>query len=134
MIMNEKFYHSINWGPWLGAAFLLSGFFFSTISNNYLLFFLIALSFTPAVAVMLLLRRYSIFTPEQTLTDYYQRATGDKMIETIDLSETQTARWIGKSVILTQTDGTTKAQRFKKSEEFIEQLRLSSPNISVITY
>ena len=56
------------------------------------------------------------------------------MIETIDLSETQTVRWIGKSVILSQSDGTKKAQRFKKSEEFIEQMRLSSPNISVITY
>ncbi len=132
--MNEKYYHSINWGPWLGAAFLLSGFFFSTISNNYILSLLILLSFTPALAIMFVLRRYSVFLMGQKLTDYYQRATGDAIIETFDLAQTETARWIGKSVILTQADGTTKAQRFKNSAAFVAQLRKNVPHVSVITY
>jgi len=133
-MMNEKYYHSINWAPWLGFAFLLTGFFFSTISNNYLLAFLIALSFTPALTVLFLLRRYSVFTTEHFLTDYYKRATGDAILETVNLLDVQTVRWIGKSVLLIQSDGTTKAQRFKKSEAFIDQLRKISPNVSIITY
>lgn len=95
---------------------------------------LIALSFLPALAVLFLLRRYSVFTTEHFLTDYYQRATGDAILETVNLLDVQTVRWIGKSVILIQTDGSTKAQRFKKSEAFIAQLRKITPNVSVITY
>lgn len=133
-MMREKYYHSVNWAPWIGFAFLLTGFFFSTISNNYLLALLIVLSFLPALAVFFLLRRYSVFTTEHFLTDYYKRATGDAILETINLLDVQTVRWIGKSVILIQTNGTIKAQRLKKSDAFIAQLQKIAPNVSVITY
>jgi hypothetical protein len=126
--MKIKYYTSTNWAPWLGFAFLLSTFFFSTISNNFLMLGLILLSFLPAAVVYLTLRGYFVVDNFQ-IKYCYEYKTGATTSFSIPLSDIKTIEQKGKAVAIYTERGETYYNRVHDAPTFVDAILKYNPRI-----
>ena len=135
--MNKKFYTTTNWTPWLAIGIFLSSFFFSIVSNPWILIMLIFLCFLPALIVAFALKTY-FFIQDNKLFLYYDRPPNsfDELKEELsfNLEDIEGIRQIGKSVVMKLNTGETVARRIKEAKEFVTILTENNSSISVVTY
>jgi hypothetical protein len=126
--MKVKYYTSTNWAPWLGFAFLLSTFFFSAISNGFLMALLILLSFLPAAVVYLTLRGYFVVDNFQ-IKYCYGYKSGATTSFSIPLSDIKAIENIGKAVAIYTEKGDTYHNRVHDAPAFVEAILKYNPRI-----
>ena len=129
--MEKKYKLSTNWLPWLAIGFLLSTFFFGVISDGWLLFFLIFLSFLPAIVVALALRGYVILENNQIKT-CYDRKNGPKMTSAINISDVISIEKMGKSIIFHLDSDEDVALRVRWANELVEEITTQYPRIELV--
>lgn len=128
--MDTKFYTSTNWAPWLGAGFILSTIFFGVISNMWLLTFMVALSFLPALIVWLTLGGY--FLVDNLEVKYcYDRKRGRATSFSIPLNDITEVKRIGRSVVIYYDKSESYSSRIHQSEAFVAALLKFNPTIKV---
>ena len=136
-LTNKNFYTTTNWTPWLAIGIFLSSFFFSIISNPWLLVALIFLCFLPALIVAFALKTYFLIQGNKLFL-YYDRPPnnfGELEEElSINLEDIEVVRQIGKSVVIKLNTGETVARRIKDAKEFVTILTENNSSISVVTY
>ena len=126
--MEKKYKLSTNWLPWLAIGFLLSTFFFGVISDGWLLFFLIFLSFLPAIVVALALRGYVILENNQIKT-CYNRKNGPEMTSAINIADVNSIERMGKSIIFHLDNDEDVALRVHWANELVEEITTQYPHI-----
>ena len=126
--MEKKYKLSTNWLPWLAIGFLLSTFFFGVISDGWLLFFLIFLSFLPSIVVALALRGYVILENNQIKT-CYDRKNGPEMTSAINISDVNSIEKMGKSIIFHLDNDEDVALRVSWANELVEEITTQYPRI-----
>ena len=129
--MEKQYKLSTNWLPWLAIGFLLSTFFFGVISDGWLLFFLIFLSFLPAIVVALALRGYVILENNQIKT-CYNRKNGPEMTSAISISDVNSIGRVGKSIIFHLDNDEDVALRVSWANELVEEIITQCPRIELI--
>ena len=129
--MEKKYKLSTNWLPWLAIGFLLSSFFFGVISDGWLLFFLIFLSFLPAIVVTLALRGYVILENNQVKT-CYDRKNGPEMASAINISDVNAVGRVGKSIVFHMDNDEDIALRVSWANELVEEITTQYPRIELI--
>ena len=129
--MEKKYKLSTNWLPWLAIGFLLSTFFFGIISDGWLLFFLIFLSFLPAIVVTLALRGYVILENNQVKT-CYDRKNGPEMTSAINISDVNSIGRVGKSIIFHLDNDEDVALRVSWANELVEEITTQYPRIELV--
>ena len=129
--MEKKYKLSTNWLPWLAIGFLLSTFFFGVISDGWLLFFLIFLSFLPAIVVALALRGYVILENNQIKT-CYNRKNGPEMTSAINIADVNSIERVGKSIIFHLDNDDDVALRVRLANELVEEITTQYPRIELI--
>ena len=127
--MDTKFYTSTNWAPWLGLGFVLSSIFFGTVSNNWLLSFLVFLSFLPAIIVAFTLRGYYLVDNLQ-VKYCYNRKSGRKTSFSIPISDITHVKRVGKTVVLHYDRGEVYNTRIHQAEAFVAALLKYNPKIN----
>ncbi len=128
--MDTKFYTSTNWAPWLGAGFILSTIFFGVISNMWLLTFMVALSFLPALIVWLTLGGY--FLVDNLEVKYcYDRKRGRATSFSIPLNDITEVKRIGRSVVIYYDKSESYSSRIHQSAAFVAALLKFNPTIKV---
>ena len=134
---NKKFYTTTNWTPWLAIGIFLSSFFFSIVSNPWILVALIFLCFLPALIVAFALRTYFLIE-DNRLFLYYDRPPNSfgelEEVLSVNLEDIEVVRQIGKSVVMKFNTGETIARRIKAAKEFVTILTENNSSISVVTY
>jgi hypothetical protein len=126
--MEKKFYTSTNWAPWLGFGFLLSTFFFSYITDTWLMILLVVLGFLPAFIVHLTLRGY--FVMDNFLLRFcYDRKEGRGVSYSIPILDILSVKRIGKSIEIQHTKDKILYTRVHDSEAFVNQLLKYNPRI-----
>jgi hypothetical protein len=128
--MDTKFYTSTNWAPWLGAGFILSTIFFGLISDVWLLSFLVALSFLPALIVWLTLGGYFL-VDNLELKYCYDRKSGQTTSFSIPLNDITAVKYIGKSVVIYYDKNDSYSSRIHQSAAFVAALLKFNPKIEV---
>jgi hypothetical protein len=96
--MKKQYKISTNWLPWLGFGFLLSTAFFGFVSNGWLLFLLIVLSFMPAIVVALALRGY-VFLENNQIKTCYDRKAGREVTSALNVVDITSIERMGKSLV-----------------------------------
>ena len=129
--MEKKYKLSTNWLPWLAIGFLLSTFFFGVISDGWLLFFLIFLSFLPAIVVALALRGYVILENNQIKT-CYNRKNSPEMTSAINIADVNSIERVGKSIIFHLDNDDDVALRVRLANELVEEITTQYPRIELI--
>lgn len=129
--MEKRYKLSTNWLPWLAIGFLLSTFFFGVISDGWLLFFLIFLSFLPAIVVALALRSYVILENNQIKT-CYNRKNGLEMTSAINISDVNSIERMGKSIVFHLDNDEDVALRMRWANELVEEITTQYPRIELI--
>ena len=129
--MEKKYKLSTNWLPWLAIGFLLSTFFFGVISDGWLLFFLIFLSFLPSIVVALALRGYVILENNQIKT-CYNRKNGPEMTSAINIADVNSIERIGKSIIFHLDNDEVVALRVRWANELVEEITTQYPRIELV--
>jgi hypothetical protein len=128
--MENKFYTSTNWAPWLGLGFLLSTIFFSSISETWLMIALVIFSFLPAFIVRLTLRGY--YQMDNFLLRYaYDRKEGRKVSFSIPMMDIQSVKKAGKSLQITHTKNIVLNTRVHDAETFVGLLLKYNPRIKL---
>ena len=127
--MDTKFYTSTNWAPWLGLGFVLSSIFFGTVSNNWLLSFLVFLSFLPAIIVAFTLRGYYLVDNLQ-VKYCYDRKNGRKTSFSIPISDITQVKRVGKTVVLHYDRGEVYNTRIHQADAFVAALLKYNPKIN----
>ena len=134
---DKKFYTTTNWTPWLAIGIFLSSFFFSIVSNPWMLTILIFSCFLPALIVAFALKTYFLIE-NNVLNLYYDRPNGgyDTPEEelSIDIKDIRVVRKVGKSVVLKLSTSKSVARRVKNADEFVGILAENSPSISIVTF
>jgi hypothetical protein len=96
--MKKQYKISTNWLPWLGFGFLLSTVFLGFVSNSWLLFLLIILSFMPAIVVALALKGYVLLENNQIKT-CYDRKIGREVTSSLNVVDITSIERVGKSLV-----------------------------------
>lgn len=129
--MENKFYTSTNWAPWLGLGFLLSMLIFGTVSSVWLMCVLVILSFLPALIVRLTLKGY--FVVDNFQVKYcYDRKNGRGTSFSIPMSDIQEVKRVGKSTLIQYDRGKTLHTRVHESEAFVNLLLKYNPRINLL--
>ena len=128
--MDTKFYTSTNWAPWLGLGFVLSSIFFGVVSNNWLLSFLVFLSFLPAIVVAFTLRGYYLVDNLQ-VKYCYDRKNGRQTSFSIPISDITEVNRVGKTVVFHYDRGEVYNTRIHEAEAFVAALLKYNPKINV---
>ena len=126
--MDKQYKISTNWSPWLGFGFLLSTLFFGIVSNGWLLFFLIVLSFLPAIIVALALRSYLIIDNNQ-VKHCYDRKNGPETDSAINIVDITGIERVGKSVIFHLDNADDVTMRVSWANELVQDLLNRNPRI-----
>lgn len=129
--MVKQYKLSTNWLPWLAIGFLLSTFFFGFISDGWLLFFLIFLSFLPAIVVALALRGYVILENSQ-IKICYDRRKGPEATSAINISDINSIGRVGKSIIFHLDNDEDIALRVSWANELVEEILTQYPRIELV--
>lgn len=127
--MDTKFYTSTNWAPWLGLGFVLSSIFFGVVSNNWLLSFLVFLSFLPAIVVAFTLRGYYLVDNLQ-VKYCYDRKKGHQTSFSIPISDITEVKRVGKTVVFHYDRGEVYNTRIHQAEAFVAALLKYNPKIN----
>ena len=127
--MDTKFYTSTNWAPWLGLGFVLSSIFFGVVSNNWLLSFLVFLSFLPAIVVAFTLRGYYLVDNLQ-VKYCYDRKNGRQTSFSIPISDITQVKRVGKTVVFHYDRGEVYNTRIHEAEAFVAALLKYNPKIN----
>ena len=127
--MDTKFYTSTNWAPWLGLGFVLSSIFFGVVSNNWLLSFLVFLSFLPAIVVAFTLRGYYLVDNLQ-VKYCYDRKNGRQTSFSIPISDITEVKRVGKTVVFHYDRGEVYNTRIHEAEAFVAALLKYNPKIN----
>lgn len=127
--MDTKFYTSTNWAPWLGLGFVLSSIFFGVVSNNWLLSFLVFLSFLPAIVVAFTLRGYYLVDNLQ-VKYCYDRKNGRQTSFSIPISDITEVNRVGKTVVFHYDRGEVYNTRIHEAEAFVAALLKYNPKIN----
>jgi hypothetical protein len=130
--MEKRYYTSTNWLPWLGLAFVLSTLFFGFISNGWLLAFLIAISFIPALVVALTLRGFFVIENNQIKFCYERRRGGLETEFAISIVDITTIRRIGKSIEIQFDKEDEIVTRVQKADVFVDELLQRNPRIQIV--
>ncbi len=130
--MEKQYKLSTNWAPWLALGFLLSTFFFGIISNGWLLFSAILLSFSPAIIVALALRGYVILDNNQIKT-CYDRRNGRETTSAINIADVTGIERVGKSLIFHLDDDEDVTMRVSWANQLLEAIAAQNPRIDVPT-
>ncbi len=129
--MENKFYTSTNWAPWLGLGFLLSFIFFGTIGDAWLMILLAILSFLPALIVRLTLRGY--FLVDNFQVKYcYDRKNGRGTSFSMPISDIHEVKRVGKSILIHHDGGKKLHTRVHQSEAFVNLLLKYNPRINLL--
>jgi hypothetical protein len=128
--MEKKYKISTNWSPWLGLGFLLSSFFFGLVSNGWLLFLLILLSFLPAIVVKLALSGYVILDNNQIKT-CYDRRSGRQTTDALNIADITAVERIGKSVIFHLDNDQDVTMRVSWANELVQDIIAQNPRIEL---
>ena len=126
--MDKQYKISTNWSPWLGLGFLLTTFFFGIVSNGWLLFFLIVLSFLPAILVALALRSYIIIDNNQ-VKHCYDRKNGPETDSAINIVDITAIERVGKSIIFHLDKDEDVTMRVSGANELVQELLNRNPRI-----
>lgn len=126
--MDKQYKISTNWSPWLALGFLLSTFFFGFVSNGWLLFFLIVLSFSPAILVALALRSYVIVDNNQ-VKHCYDRKNGRQTDSAINIVDITAIERVGKSIIFHLDNDNDVTMRVSRANELVQDLVARNPRI-----
>lgn len=127
--MDTKFYTSTNWAPWLGLGFVLSSIFFGVVSNNWLLSFLVFLSFLPAIVVAFTLRGYYLVDNLQ-VKYCYDRKNGRQTSFSIPISDITEVNRVGKTVVFHYDRAKVYNTRIHEAEAFVAALLKYNPKIN----
>ena len=126
--MDKQYKISTNWSPWLGLSFLLSTLFFGIVSNGWLLFFLIVLSFLPAIIVALALRSYVIIDNNQ-VKQCYDRKNGRETTLSINIVDITAIERVGKSIVFHLDREEDITMRVSWANELVQDLLNRNPRI-----
>ncbi len=126
--MEKQYKISTNWSPWLAVGFLLSSFFFGITPNGWLLFFLILLSFLPAIIVALALRSYVIIDNNQ-VKQCYDRKNGRETTSAINIVDITAIERVGKSIIFHLDKDEDITMRVSWANELVQDLLAQNPRI-----
>jgi hypothetical protein len=130
--MEKQYKLSTNWAPWLAIGFLLSTFFFGLISNGWILFFLISLSFLPAILVGLALRGYVVLENNQ-IKICYDRKNGRETTSSLNVADISSIERVGKSLIFHLDNDEDVTMRVSWANQLVEEIAAQNPRIQVPT-
>jgi hypothetical protein len=128
--MEKQYKISTNWAPWLALGFLLSTVFFGIVSNGWLLFLLIFLSFLPAIIVGLALRGYVILDNNQVKL-CYDRRSGRQTTSTINIADITSIERIGKSLIFHLDNDEDIKMRVSWANQLVQDIAAQNPRIEI---
>lgn len=128
--MEKQYKMSTNWSPWLAIGFLLSTLFFGIVSNGWLLFFLIVLSFLPAIIVGLALSSYLMLENNQ-IKFCYDRKNSPQIDSALNIVDITAIQRIGKSVIFQLDDNTDVTVRVRDAKDLVERVLQQNPRIEL---
>jgi hypothetical protein len=126
--MEKQYKISTNWSPWLGLGFMLSTLFFGIISNGWLLFFSIVLSFLPAIVVALALRGYVVLDNNQ-IKLCYDRKGGRETTSVINIVDITVIERIGKSIVFHLDNDDEVAMRVSWANQLVQDILAQNPRI-----
>jgi hypothetical protein len=126
--MEKKYKLSTNWLPWLGFGFLLSTIFFGFVSNGWVLFLLILLSFMPSIVVALALRGYVLLDNNQ-LKICYDRQDGREMTSTLNIADISSIERVGKSIVFHLDNDEDVTMRVSWANLLVEEIVEQNPRI-----
>jgi hypothetical protein len=126
--MKKQYQLSTNWAPWLALGFLLSTFFFGIVSNGWLLFLLILVSFLPAIIVALALRGYIILDNNQIKT-CYDRRNGRETTSAVNIADITSIKRVGKSVIFHLDNDEDVTMRVSWANQLVQDIIAQNPRI-----
>lgn len=128
--MEKQYKMSTNWSPWLAIGFLLSTLFFGIVSNGWLLFLLIVLSFLPAIVVGLALSSYLMLENNQ-IKFCYDRKNGPQIDSALNIVDITAIQRIGKSIIFQLDDNTDVTVRVRDAKDLVERVLQQNPRIEL---
>jgi hypothetical protein len=126
--MEKQYQLSTNWSPWLAFGFLLSTFFFGIVSNGWLIFLLILVSFLPAIIVALALRGYIVLDNNQIKT-CYDRRHGRETTSTLNIADITSIERVGKSVVFHLDNDEDVTMRVSWANRLVEDIVAQNPRI-----
>ena len=126
--MEKQYQLSTNWSPWLALGFLLSTVFFGVVSNSWLLFLLILLSFLPAIIVALALRGYIILDNNQIKT-CYDRRNGRETTSALNIADITSIERVGKSVVFHLDNDEDVTMRVSWANQLVQDIVAQNPRI-----
>jgi hypothetical protein len=126
--MEKQYKLSTNWLPWLGFGFLLSTIFFGFVSNGWLLFVLILLSFMPAIVVALALNGYVVLDNNQ-IKICYDRQNGREMTAALNIADITSIERVGKSIVFHLDNGEEETLRVSWANLLVQDIVEQNPRI-----
>jgi hypothetical protein len=126
--MEKQYQLSTNWSPWLALGFLLSTFFFGIVSNGWVLFSLILVSFLPAIIVALALRGYIVLDNNQIKT-CYDRRNGRETTSALNIVDITSIERVGKSVIFHLDNDEDVTMRVSWANQLVQDIVAQNPRI-----
>ncbi len=126
--MVKQYKLSTNWSPWLALGFVLSSFFFGFISNGWLLFLGIFVSFLPAIIVALNLRGYVVMENNQLKT-CYERQNGRQTTAALNLADVTSIDRVGKSIVFHLDNEEAVTMRVSWANELAQDIVAQNPRI-----
>jgi hypothetical protein len=128
----ERFAAATNYAPWLGIGFLLSTLFFGIVSNGWLLFGLILLSFIPCLALYFSARGFYTIEDGILKHGYLRGKSTVEVIGKLNLSEIENIKFAGRAMELTDKNGGTYPFLVRNSQTLLEAILKTNPDIKVI--
>jgi hypothetical protein len=126
--MEKQYQLSTNWSPWLALGFLLSTFFFGIVSNGWLLFLLILVSFLPAIIIALALRGYIVLENNQIKT-CYDRRDGRETTSALNIADITAIERVGKSVVFHLDNDEHVTMRVSWANQLVKDIIAQNPRI-----
>jgi hypothetical protein len=126
--MEKQYKLSTNWLPWLGFGFLLSTIFFGFVSNGWLLFVLILLSFMPAIVVALALKGYVVLDNNQ-IKICYDRKNGRETTSALTVADITSIERVGKSIVFHLDNEEDVTMRVSWANLLVEEIIEQNPRI-----
>jgi hypothetical protein len=126
--MEKQYKLSTNWLPWLGFGFLLSTVFFGFVSNGWVLFLLILLSFMPAIVVALALKGYVLMENNQ-LKVCYDRRSGRETTSALNIVDITSIERVGKSLVFHLDNGEEETMRVSWANLLVQEILEQNPRI-----
>ena len=126
--MEKQYKLSTNWLPWLGFGFLLSTVFFGFLSNGWLLFVLILLSFMPAIVVALALNGYVLLDNNQ-IKICYDRKNGRETTSALNIVDITSIERVGKSIVFHLDNAEEVAIRVSWANLLVQDIVAQNPRI-----